>query len=217
MCTGKLCYPLHSSWVSRVGVPLTSRHLLCVYVCRVLRLCRLVPGRVVLCVPVCCATHCMVHVIGGYVCITSRHLLYMYVSRVLRLCCLVPGRVVLCVAVCCATHCMVQIGGYVCHLLRGTCSVCTLAECYGCAVIVQEQVVLCVQYTVLPIALYLGFAGLCATHFGAPALCVRLPCATAVPPCAWTCRTVCRSVLCYTLHGTWDSRICVPLNSRHLL
>ena len=68
MCTGKFCYPLHSTWVSRVGVPLTSRHLLCVYVSRVLRLCRLVPERVVLCVAVCCATHCMVHGIGGYVC-----------------------------------------------------------------------------------------------------------------------------------------------------
>ena len=50
MCTGILCYPLHSS------APLTSRHLLCMHVYRVLRLCCPVPGRVVLCVPVYYAT-----------------------------------------------------------------------------------------------------------------------------------------------------------------
>ena len=38
MCTGMMCYPLHSTWDSRGCVPLTSRHLLCVYVSRVLRL-----------------------------------------------------------------------------------------------------------------------------------------------------------------------------------
>ena len=67
MCTGILWYPLHSTWVSRVCAPLTSRHLLCVYVCRVLLLCCLVPGRVVLCVPVYCATYCIVHGTRGYV------------------------------------------------------------------------------------------------------------------------------------------------------
>ena len=97
MCTGMLCYPLYSTWDWRVCVSLTSRHLLCVYVCRVLRLCRLVPGRVVLCVAVCCATHCMVH----------------------------------------------GIRGYVCHLLQGTCSVCTFAVCYGYAALCLD----CLLYT----------------------------------------------------------------------
>ena len=110
----------------------------------------------------------------------------------------------------------------------------------------------------------MGFADMCATYFKAPALYVRLPCATAMPPCVWMCRAMCTGILrthcmvhgirgyvchllqgtcsvctfavcygdaalcldvsCYvyrytenTLHGTWDSRICVPLTSRHLL
>ena len=54
--------------------------------------------------------------------------------RVLRLCCPVHERVVLSVPVCCATHCIVLgIRGCVCHLVQATWSVCTFADCYGCA------------------------------------------------------------------------------------
>ena len=106
VCSGVLCYTLHGTWDSQVCVPLTSRHLLCMYVCRVLRLCRLVSGRVVLCVPLCCATHCIVH----------------------------------------------GIGGYVCHLLRGTCSVCTFAVCYGYATLCLDVSYCVHRYAVLPMA-----------------------------------------------------------------
>ena len=152
----------------------------------------LVHERVVVCVPVYCATHCIVPGFAGVcatnfeapalcvrspcatavlplhervilyvpvycsrVCVplTSRDLLCVYVSRVLRLCCLVHERVVRCVPMYCATHCTVPgIRGRVRHLLRGTCSVCTLAKCYGCAALcmnVSYYVYLC---TVLPIA-----------------------------------------------------------------
>ena len=87
---------------------------------------------------------------------------------------------------------------------------CTFVVCYGCADLVHERVVLCVpvccatqnvsyyvyQYTVLPIALYLGFAGVCATYFEAPALCVRQPSATAVLP---LCMNVSYYVYQYTV------------------
>ena len=39
VCTGVLCYTLHSTWDFRVFVPFTSRHLLCVSVSQVLRMC----------------------------------------------------------------------------------------------------------------------------------------------------------------------------------
>ena len=138
-------------------VPLTPRHLLCVYVCRVLRLCFPVPRtcrtiftaslfleRVVLYLPVYCATHCIVHEIRGCV----RHLLQGTCSMCTFAVCygcasLCLERIVLFVPVYCATHCIVhEIRGCVYHFLRGTCSVCTFAVCYGCASLCLERVVL---------------------------------------------------------------------------
>ena len=77
---------------------------------------------------------------------SSRHLLCVYVFVVYYgRAALVHQRIILCVPVYCITHCTVPgIRGYVCHLLRGTCSVCTLAECYGCVALVHERVILCV-------------------------------------------------------------------------
>ena len=93
-----------------------------------------------------------------------------------RLC--YPERIVLCVPVYCATHCIV-----VRHLLRGTCSVCTFTVCYGCAALCLDVSYCVYRYTMLP----------------------------------RTYRTMCTGVLCYPLHSTLDSRVCVPLTSRHLL
>ena len=128
--------------------------------------------------------------------LTSRHLLCMYVCLVLRLC--YPERIVLCVRVYSATHYMVPgIRGCVCHLLRGTCSVCTLAKSYGCFALVYERFIPCV-----PVC--------CATqnvsyYVYRYAVLLR------------TCRTMCTGVLCYQVHSTRDSPVYVPLTSRHLL
>ena len=123
---------------------------------------------------------------------SSRHLLCVYFfCRAPWLCSPVPGRVVLCVPVNCATHCIVAgFHGWVCHLLQGTCSVCTFAVCYGCAALCLDVSYCVSQCAVLHIAWYMGFADMCATYFKALALNVRLPCAMAMPPCAWTCRTM---------------------------
>ena len=62
-------------------------------------------------------------------------------------------RVVLCVPVYCGTHCIVPgFRGGVRHLLRGTCSMCTFAVCYGCAALCLDVSYYVYQYTVLPIA-----------------------------------------------------------------
>ena len=153
-CTGVLCYPLRITWDSRVCVPLTSRHLLCVYVSRVLRLCCLVHERVVLCVPVYCATHCIVPGIRGCVWHLLRGTCSVCTCTVRYGCvAFVHERVVLCVPVYCATHCIVPgIRGCMYHVLRGTCSVYTLVECYGCATLCMNVSYYVYRCTVLPIA-----------------------------------------------------------------
>ena len=129
MCTSILCYTLHSSWDSQVCVPLTSRYLLCVYVCRVLWLRFPVPRTCRTILQVYRATHCTVHGIRGYACHLLRGICFVCTFVVWYGCAsLCPERVVLCVQVYCATHCIVhRTRGYLCHLLRSTCSVCTFA------------------------------------------------------------------------------------------
>ena len=105
---------------------------------------------------------------------SSRHLLCVYdspcataVLPCTRICCTMctgmlcyPERVVLCVPVYCTTHCIVPgIRGCVCHLLRGTCSVCTLAGCYGCVALVYERVILCVPVYCATHCTVLGIRG----------------------------------------------------------
>ena len=155
-------------------VPLTSRHLLCVYVNHVLRLCFPVPGRVVLCVSEYSATHCIVPRIRWGVCRLLRGTCCVRTFHFFAVC---YGCAALCLDVSynvpeyCAIHCIVAgIRGCVCHLLRGTCSVVRLFFCF----------------------VFLGGG---------------LPCATAVLPCAWTCRTVCTGIVCYPERVA----LCVPV------
>ena len=107
-------------------------------------------------------------------------------------------RVVLCVPVLCATHCIESgIRGCVCTFLRGTCIVCTFFVCYGRAALVHKRVVLYVPVY-------------CATR-NVPYYLYRYIVLRK------TCRILCTGVLCYSLHSTWDSRVCVSLTSRHVL
>ena len=119
---------------------------------------------------------------------------------------------------------------------------CTFVVCYGRAARVHKRVVLYLtlycttqnvpyyvyQYTVLPIAKYLGFEGVCvpltsrqllsvyvfAVCYGCAALCMNVSYYVyryIVQP--RTYRTMCTFILCYLLHSTWNSRVCAS----HLL
>ena len=115
----------------------------------------------------------------------------------------------------CATHCIGHgIRGYVCHLLRGTCSLCTHAMCYGCDSLCLERVVLCVSVYCAPYYIIDGIRGyVCHLLRGTCSLITFAVCYGS----ARTCRTMSSGVLCYTLNSTWGSRVGVHLSSRHLL
>ena len=107
---------------------------------------------------------------------------------------------------CCATHCMVHgVHGYVCHLLRGTCSVCTFAVCYGYATCVWTCRTVCTgMHSTWD---WRVCVPLTSRHLLSVYVCrvLRL------------CSLVRIGILWSPLHSTWVSRVCAPLTSRHLL
>ena len=165
----------------------------------------LVHRRVVLYVPVYCATQNVPH--------------YVYRHTVLR-----RTYRIMCTGIL-ATHCIVPgIRGCLRHLRRGTCSVCTFLPCatalrscaWTCRTMRTDMLCCSLRSTwdsreCLPlISRHLLCMSVFALCYGCAALCMELSYDVyryTVQP--RTYRTLCTCILCYLFHSSWDSRVCV--------